>query len=57
MRIDVHGTLGILLRAIRLHQKTPLEVVKILKSIPDRSSLYIKASLLQKIIEQVEALL
>lgn len=54
MKIDVHGTLGILLRAIRLQQKTPLEVVTILKSIPDRSTLHIKASLLLHIIKQVE---
>ena len=54
MRIAVHGTLGILLRAIRLHQKTPLEVVEILKSIPEKSSLHIKKSLLQNIIDQVD---
>jgi len=55
IKIDVHGTLGILLRAIRLQQKTPLEVVTILKSIPEISSLHIKRSLLQNIIDQVEA--
>jgi len=54
MKIAVHGTLGVLLRAIRKEQRTTLEILSTLRSIPEKSTLHLKASLLQKIIEQVE---
>ena len=54
MKIAVHGTLGILLRAIRKEQRTAQEILSILRSIPEKSTLHLKASLLQKIIKQVE---
>lgn len=55
--IQVRGTLGILLRAIQHQQKTANEVLAILRSIPTQSTLHIRASLLQEVIGQVEALL
>jgi len=63
VNIAVHGTLGILLRAIRQKQRKPEVILSTLKSIPEKSTLksipekstlYLKASLLQSIIEQVE---
>ena len=54
--IGVHGTLGVLLRAIRRGQRTPKEVVQCLRAIPTCSTLHLKHSLLEEIIEQVLAL-
>lgn len=50
----VHGTLGILLRAIRRVQRTRDEVLSILHELPTRSTLYISAKLLQQVIREVE---
>jgi predicted nucleic acid-binding protein len=51
---NVHGTIGVLLRAIRRDLMKPEEVIDRIKLIPLQSSLYIKASLLQEVISQVE---
>lgn len=51
--IKTHGTVGILLRAIRRKQLTPQEVIKHLEDIPLKSTLFLKSSLLTEIIEQV----
>jgi predicted nucleic acid-binding protein len=50
----VHGTIGVLLRAIRRHQRTQDEVLTILRSLPAQSTLHIRAELLQEIIERLE---
>jgi predicted nucleic acid-binding protein len=51
---NVRGTIGVLLRAIRRDLMKPEEVIDRIKLIPFQSSLYIKASLLQEVISQVE---
>jgi predicted nucleic acid-binding protein len=51
--IKTHGTVGILLRAIRRKQLTPQEVIKHLEEIPLKSTLFIKSSLLTEIIEEL----
>ncbi|WP_287481843.1 hypothetical protein [Caldilinea sp.] len=51
---QVHGSIGILLRAIRRRQRTHSEVLSILRDLPARSSLYIRPGLLQEIITQLE---
>ncbi len=51
--IRVHGTIGILLRAIRRAHRSPREVQALLQMIPSESTLYIRSSLLDEIIEQV----
>jgi len=55
LNIEAHGTLGILIRAIRRNQRTRPEVLQILRTLPQQSSLHIKPSLLQSVIKQVEA--
>lgn len=50
----VHGSLGVLLRSIRRRQRTRPEVLEILRSLPERSTLHLRADLLQGIIDQVE---
>jgi predicted nucleic acid-binding protein len=54
LRIGTHGTIGILVRAIRRRQRTKEEVLQVLKSIPSRSTLHLKPSLLEKVISEVE---
>jgi len=49
MGFNVHGTIGILVRSIRRGYKSPEEVLDILRNIPDKTTLYIRHSLLQEI--------
>ncbi len=50
----VHGTIGIIIRAIRKKIKTPKEVVKLLNEIPKKTTLFIRPVLLEEIIQKVE---
>ncbi len=50
----VHGTLGVLIRTIRRKLMSPQKVVDILRSIPQKSTLHIKPSLLENVIQQIE---
>jgi len=52
--IRVHGTIGVLVRAARKGLRTKADVLQILRSIPSSSSLYLKQSLLEAVIKQVE---
>ena len=51
LQLPVHGTIGILFRAIRRHQLTGEEIAQILRSIPSCSTLHIKRSLLDEFIQ------
>ena len=53
--IRVHGTVGVLVRAVRKGLRTKTDVLQILRSIPICSSLHLKRSLLEAVIKQVEA--
>ncbi|MGA2463635.1 MAG: DNA-binding protein [Thermodesulfobacteriota bacterium] len=53
MGFKVHGTIGILVRSIRRRQMEPGEVLRILKEVPSRTTLYIKPSLLDEIILKI----
>ena len=52
--VRAHGTIGILIRAIRRGQMPKETVVETLRSLPSRSTLHLKRSLLAQIIEEVE---
>lgn len=54
MGYKVHGTIGILLRSIRRNIKTPQEVRNILQTLPQSSTLHIRPSLVENIIQQIE---
>lgn len=54
MGFNVHGSIGILIRGIRRGMKKPEQVVSILEEIPLKSTLYIKSSLLEKIIHKIK---
>ena len=49
----VHGTMGVLIRAIRRGSMRPGEVLEVLNSIPSKSSLHVKPSLLQEVFSIV----
>jgi len=51
--LRVHGTVGILLRAIRRRQLEPDKVINFLEIIPVKSTLFIKSSLLKEIMEKI----
>lgn len=51
--IDARGTLGILIRSIRTGRRTARQVLKCLKSIPDKSTLHIRPALLDEIRDRV----
>lgn len=51
---QVHGSIGILIRAIRRQQKTKSEVLEILRNIPTRSTLFIRPGLLNEIVSHIE---
>lgn len=55
LQVPVHGSIGILLRAIRRSQRTQEEILDLLRAIPTRSTLHIRPNLLREIIAEVEA--
>ncbi|HNV54166.1 MAG TPA: hypothetical protein PKO17_03265, partial [Pseudomonadales bacterium] len=50
-----HGTIGIVVRAMRRGQMDKAQTLAALKEIPQRTSLHIRRNLLAEIIQQVEA--
>lgn len=56
LQVSAHGTLGVMLRAIRRGQRTPDEVLNLLRELPVRSTMHVKRELLHEIIRQVEEL-
>jgi len=53
--IAAHGTLGLLIRAIRRQCLTKTEVLVLLREVPHRTSLHIRPALLAEVIADVEA--
>jgi len=51
--LRAHGTIGILIRAVRRRQLTPAKVIEHLEAIPKKSTLFIKRSLLRRIVEKL----
>ena len=54
MKFKVHGTIGVLIRSIRRRLRKPEEIFYILAEIPQKSTLHIKPSLLNEIIQMVK---
>lgn len=52
----VHGSIGVLIRAIRREQCSKDQVITTLRTLPIRSTLHIRHNLLQEIIETLENL-
>lgn len=56
LRLEVHGTLGVLLQAIVSGQRTREAGLNLLRSIPSISTLHVRRDLLQTAIKAVESL-
>lgn len=54
LNLRVHGTIGIVIRALRRRQRNRDEVVALLRAISQQTTLHIRPSLLAEIIRQVE---
>jgi predicted nucleic acid-binding protein len=54
LSVRAHGTLGILLRAIRRGQRSKDSLLEVLRELPKRSSLHLKRSLLEDVIREAE---
>jgi predicted nucleic acid-binding protein len=52
--LPVHGTIGLVVRSIRRRQRTAKQVLAVLTSLPQRSTLHLKRSLLDAVIREVE---
>ena len=50
---EVHGTIRVVVRALRRQQRTKRQVLNLLRSVPRRSSLFIESRLLDSVIEPV----
>ncbi len=54
LQYEVHGTIGVVLRALRRQQRTKRQILNLLRSLPQRSTLFIEARFLNSVIEQVK---
>jgi predicted nucleic acid-binding protein len=52
---EVHGTIGVVVRALRREQRTKRQVLNLLRAIPRRSTLHISDSLLNSVIDEIRA--
>jgi len=50
----VHGTLGVLIRSVRTGRRKPQEILRLLRELPRRSSLFIRPDFLETIIVRLE---
>jgi predicted nucleic acid-binding protein len=53
--LSVHGTIGLMLRAIRRSQRSREQVLELLRILPTHSSLHIKRDLLEEVIGAVQS--
>jgi predicted nucleic acid-binding protein len=51
---QVHGTIGMLIRSVRRGQRKPAEVLNLLRTLSERSTLHVRPGLLQTIIQRLE---
>lgn len=54
LNITSHGTLGLLLRAVRQRSRTSSEILELLAAIPQQTTLHIRSSLLNEVIEKAK---
>jgi len=52
---EVHGTIGIVVRAARREQRTKRQVLNLLHAIPRKSTLFVTEALLRSIFEEVRS--
>lgn len=54
LNVTAHGTIGILVRAIRRQQRTKTEILELLLSIPQRTTLHVRPAFLTEVVRDVE---
>lgn len=54
LEYEVHGTIGVVLRALRRQQRTKRQILNLLRTLPQRLTLFIERRLLNSVIEQVK---
>jgi predicted nucleic acid-binding protein len=54
MQIEVHGTIGVLLRAVRLGLKSKIEMIEIMENLKQNSTLHINQNLIREAISALE---
>jgi predicted nucleic acid-binding protein len=52
--ITARGTIGVVVRSIRRRRRTAEQVLEVLRSLPQKSTLHLKRSLLDAVIKEVE---
>jgi predicted nucleic acid-binding protein len=52
LSLRAHGTVGILIRAVRRNQRTPQDALKLLQELPARSTLYLRAEFHAEIVQR-----
>lgn len=55
LRVRVHGSIGVLLRAVRLGRRTKEQVIATLLGLSERSSLHVRPSLVAEVIERLRS--
>jgi predicted nucleic acid-binding protein len=53
LKYEVHGTIGVVVRALQRSQRTKRQVLNVLRALPERSTPFIEAKLLAWVIEEV----
>lgn len=51
--IRAHGTIGLLIRAIRRGRRTPADVITLVEQLPARSSLHVRPALLREVLDRL----
>jgi predicted nucleic acid-binding protein len=54
LQVVAHGTIGLLIRAVRKKHRSPEAIVELLAAIPHRSTLHVRPSLLNEVIDQAK---
>lgn len=54
LAVSAHGTIGILVRAIRRHLRTRSEILELLSAIPQCTTLHVRPAFLAEIIRDIE---
>lgn len=54
LNISAHGTIGVLVRAIRRQQRSKAEILKLLSTISGRTTLYLRPAFLADVIRDLE---
>ena len=53
LQIRVHGSIGVLVRAVRLGRRTGSQVIATLESLGERSSLHVRPALISEVVQGV----